>query len=124
MRTISGRQSPAPRCCSRSMSCGGRSTQRSAGSFTATSTSRTKRAAAHAQASDFTKTWAARLPGKEQAAGLVESIWHEAVRLRLTSDSDAMMEEELVNLPGRYPVMSANPMHTARTHYGIMQSSA
>jgi hypothetical protein len=55
-----------------------------------------KRAHAHAQAAEFTKTWAARLPGKEQAAGLVESIWHKAVTLRLTSGSDARMEEELV----------------------------
>lgn len=59
-------------------------------------TAEDKRAAAHAQASDFTKTWAGRLPGKEQAAGLVESIWHKAVTLRVTSDGDARIGEELV----------------------------
>jgi hypothetical protein len=59
-------------------------------------TAEDKRAGAHTQAADFTKTWAARLPGKEQAAGLVESIWHKAVTLRLTSDSAAKMGEELV----------------------------
>lgn len=55
-----------------------------------------KRACAHAQAADFTKTWAGLLPGKEQTVGLVESIWHKAVTLRLTSGSDARMGEELV----------------------------
>jgi transcriptional regulator with XRE-family HTH domain len=44
-----------------------------------------ERVDAHVRARDFTKTWAAQLTGKEHAIGMVESIWHEAVRLRLSS---------------------------------------
>ena len=44
-----------------------------------------QRVDAHVRARDFTETWAAQLTGKEHAIGMVESIWHEAVRLRLSS---------------------------------------
>jgi transcriptional regulator with XRE-family HTH domain len=42
-----------------------------------------QRAEAHARAREFTRDWASQLTGKERAIGMVESIWHEAVRLRL-----------------------------------------
>jgi TIR domain len=44
-----------------------------------------ERAEAHRRARDLTYEWATRLTGKEQVMGLVEAIWHEAVRLRLSS---------------------------------------
>ena len=44
-----------------------------------------ERVDAHVRARDFTETWAHQLTGKEHAIGMVESIWHEAVRLRLSS---------------------------------------
>jgi hypothetical protein len=43
-----------------------------------------ERADAHVLARDFTKGWADGLTGKDQVTGMVESIWHEAVRLQLT----------------------------------------
>jgi hypothetical protein len=49
---------------------------------------------AHLQARDFTEKWAAQLTGKEQVIGLVEAIWHESIRLRLSSA--ATMGEKLV----------------------------
>ena len=52
-----------------------------------------ERTGAHCEARDFTKGWARQLTGKDQIIGLVESIWHEAARLRLSSA--ATMEEEL-----------------------------
>ena len=52
-----------------------------------------ERAAVHARARDFTKEWAGQLTGKDQVNGIVESIWHEAVRLRLKNNS--MLENEL-----------------------------
>jgi transcriptional regulator with XRE-family HTH domain len=39
-------------------------------------------AEAQRQARDFTKKWAAKLTGKEQIVGMVETIWHEAATLR------------------------------------------
>lgn len=42
---------------------------------------------AHAKARDFTADWAAKLRGKEQVIGVVESIWHEAARLKLAEDT-------------------------------------
>ncbi len=53
-----------------------------------------ERAAAHASAADFTRFWADQLRDTEQVAGMVESIWHEAVKLRLTRDT--AMGEKLV----------------------------
>jgi transcriptional regulator with XRE-family HTH domain len=53
-----------------------------------------KRADANVRARDFTKGWAAQLTGKEHAIGMVESIWHEAVRLRLRRT--ATMGEDLI----------------------------
>ncbi len=44
-----------------------------------------ERADVHARAREFTTYWARQLTGKEQINGMVEAIWHEAVRLRLTS---------------------------------------
>jgi hypothetical protein len=38
--------------------------------------------------------WADQLTGKEQVIGMVESIWHEAVRLRLSSA--VTMGEDLI----------------------------
>ncbi len=52
-----------------------------------------ERAEAHLRARDFTRDWAGRLSGKDQVTGMVESIWHEAVRLRLSSV--ATMGEDL-----------------------------
>jgi len=40
---------------------------------------------AHLRARDFTADWAARLTGTDQAIGIVESIWYEAVRLKLSN---------------------------------------
>jgi hypothetical protein len=48
----------------------------------------------HLQARDFTSVWADRLTGKEQVIGIVESIWHETVRLRLINA--ATTREDLV----------------------------
>jgi hypothetical protein len=52
-----------------------------------------QRANAHEDARDFSREWAAKLPGKERVIGMVESIWHEAARLRLSNA--AMMREDL-----------------------------
>lgn len=52
------------------------------------------RADAHRRAAEFTTYWAGQVTGQEQVIGMVESIWHEAVRLRLTNDKD--MGEKLV----------------------------
>jgi hypothetical protein len=49
---------------------------------------------AHLRARDFTEAWAAQLTGKEQIIVMVESVWHEAVRLRLSSA--ATMGEDLI----------------------------
>ena len=46
-----------------------------------------QRASAHRAARDFSKDWAAEVPGKEQVIGMVESIWHEAARLRLSGSA-------------------------------------
>ena len=46
-----------------------------------------QRADAHARAGEFTRDWASQVTGKERAIGMVESIWHEAVRLRLDRES-------------------------------------
>jgi hypothetical protein len=55
-----------------------------------------ERAEAHLRARAFTKAWADQLTGKEQVIVMVESIWHEAVRLRLSSGAE--MEKDLVRL--------------------------
>jgi hypothetical protein len=52
-----------------------------------------QREAAHADARDFSRKWAAQVPGKEQVTGMVESIWHEAARLRLSSTG--VMKDDL-----------------------------
>lgn len=52
------------------------------------------RADAHRRAAEFTTYWASQVTGKEQVTGMVESIWHEAVRLRLTGDEK--MGEKLI----------------------------
>jgi hypothetical protein len=54
-----------------------------------------KRADAHRRAQDFTKKWAAELAGKEQIVGMVEAIWHEAARLKLSDN--VMMEGDLTS---------------------------
>lgn len=46
-----------------------------------------QRATAHQKARDFSADWASKLTGKDQIVGMVESIWHEAARLRLSSDA-------------------------------------
>jgi hypothetical protein len=43
------------------------------------------RVAAHLRARDFTEAWANQLAGKEQVIVIIESIWHEAVRLKLSN---------------------------------------
>jgi hypothetical protein len=53
-----------------------------------------ERADAHRRAAEFTTYWAGQVTGQEQVTGMVESIWHEAVKLRLTSDQE--MGEKLV----------------------------
>ena len=55
-----------------------------------------ERAEAHLRARNFTKAWADRLTGKEQVIVMVESIWHEAARLRLSSG--ATFREDLIGL--------------------------
>jgi transcriptional regulator with XRE-family HTH domain len=55
---------------------------------------RETRAEAHRRAAEFTRYWASQVTGQEQVTGMVESIWHEAVRLRLASDKE--MGEKLV----------------------------
>jgi len=52
-----------------------------------------ERARAHQDAQDFNRKWAAKQSGTEQIVVMVESIWHEAARLRLSSP--AMMEKDL-----------------------------
>jgi hypothetical protein len=51
-------------------------------------------AEAHLRARDFTEAWAGQLTGKEQVIVMVESIWHEAARLRLSSA--VTMGEDLI----------------------------
>jgi hypothetical protein len=46
------------------------------------------RADAHRRAAKFAAYWASQVTGQEQVTGMVESIWHEAVRLRLNSDKE------------------------------------
>ena len=43
-----------------------------------------ERAAAHQDARDLNKEWAVKQTGREQIVVMVESIWHEAARLRLS----------------------------------------
>ena len=54
-----------------------------------------ERADAHRRARDFTMNWADNQTGQDQIIGMVECIWHEAARLRL-SDA-AKMREDLPN---------------------------
>jgi transcriptional regulator with XRE-family HTH domain len=44
-----------------------------------------ERAEAHLRARKFTEDWASKLTGKDQIIGMVESIWHEAARLKPSS---------------------------------------
>lgn len=53
-----------------------------------------QQALAHEKARDFTALWAGKLTGKDQVIGMVESIWHEAARLRLGGAT--AVEEELI----------------------------
>jgi hypothetical protein len=46
------------------------------------------RADVHRRAAEFTTCWAGQVTGQEQVTGMVESIWHEMVRLRLTSEKE------------------------------------
>jgi hypothetical protein len=46
------------------------------------------RAEAHSEARKFVEVWADRQSGKEQVVGLVESLWHEAVVLRLRNPAE------------------------------------
>jgi hypothetical protein len=48
----------------------------------------TARADAHRRAAKFTAYWVSQVTGQEQVTGMVETIWHEAVTLRLTSDKE------------------------------------
>jgi transcriptional regulator with XRE-family HTH domain len=63
-----------------------------------------ERADAHQHARDFSVQWAVKLPGKERIVGLVESIWHEAARLGLSSNAGTggvmtALTEYVRNLP-------------------------
>lgn len=40
---------------------------------------------AHREAAEFTEQWSAKQSGREQVIGLIDCIWHEAARLRLTN---------------------------------------
>ena len=51
-----------------------------------------ERADAHRRARDFTMNWADNQTGQDQIIGMVECIWHEAARLRL-SDAAKMGED-------------------------------
>ena len=48
----------------------------------------TARADAHRRAAKFTAYWVSQVTGQEQVTGMVETIWHEAVTLRLTRDKE------------------------------------
>ena len=50
---------------------------------------------AHDEARKFVEVWATRQAGKEQVIGVIESLWHEAVGLRLATPGD--MEESLLD---------------------------
>jgi uncharacterized protein YbaR (Trm112 family) len=47
-----------------------------------------QRANAHREAQKFVQIWADKQSGREQAIGMVESLWHEASFLRLTRSAD------------------------------------
>jgi hypothetical protein len=73
-----------------------------------------EQADAHRDAQRFVQIWADRQSGKEQAVGLVESLWHEAAFLRIveprTADVAATLSESARKLSqalrpsGAYPV--------------------
>lgn len=46
------------------------------------------RADEHRRAREFTEQWAAKQNGREQVIGLIDCIWHEAARLRLTNAAE------------------------------------
>lgn len=50
---------------------------------------------AHRRARNFTVDWARQLTGKDQIIAMVEAIWHEATRLRLSEETE--MEAKLSN---------------------------
>ena len=50
---------------------------------------------AHDEARKFVEVWATQQAGKEQVIGVVESLWHEAMGLRLSGPRD--MEERLLD---------------------------
>jgi hypothetical protein len=50
---------------------------------------------AHNEARKFVEVWATQQAGKEQVIGVVESLWHEAMELRLSGPRD--MEERLLD---------------------------
>ena len=47
-----------------------------------------QRAQAHSEARKFIEVWADRQSGKEQAIGLIECLWHEAMALRLRQPAE------------------------------------
>lgn len=52
-----------------------------------------QRAGAHSEARKFVEVWADKQSGKEQAIGLIECLWHEAMALRLRPTAE--MEQRL-----------------------------
>jgi hypothetical protein len=66
---------------------------------------------AHLRARDFTTEWAGQLTGTDQMIGVVESIWHEAARLRLSSGTETM-RSELVGF-ARMRSLAVNPSHSS-----------
>lgn len=80
-----------------------------------------EQADAHQAARDFSVNWAVELPGKERIVGLVESIWHEAARLRLSRNAGmgGALTEFVRNLPFEaYPSAYAG---TELRHYAVQR---
>lgn len=54
-----------------------------------------ERADAHGKARDFSKCWASQLTGKDRVIGMIETIWHETIRL---AGNETTMKQELPGL--------------------------
>jgi hypothetical protein len=65
-----------------------------------------QRAQAHREACAFVKIWADQQWGKEQVIGLVESLWHEAMALRLAQSGEQAGAMAAEILPGSARVLS------------------
>jgi transcriptional regulator with XRE-family HTH domain len=85
-----------------------------------------QQADAHQHARDFSVQWAVKLPGKERIVGLVESIWHEAARLRLSRNAGmggamTALTEYVRNLPFDVYQYPSSYAETELRHYAVQR---